>query len=161
MKRRNSKFTKQMTAGTVVLAAAAAHAQYTPPPPLAPFPGFINEALRKNNPYMSAWNYGGSLRLRYEIHEGYGIAGSPGSIDFRENNADVSNDYCFRVSASMEATPTNGGVRSLRGVAAWSIAMIVGLSTLPQRRRHPIRFLKKVVAPNLTPSTCTRLTLPG
>jgi hypothetical protein len=68
-----------------------AQAQYAPPPPPPPFPGFINEALRKDNPDMNAWDFGGLLRLRYEAHEGFGIAGSPGSIDFRKEGADVSN----------------------------------------------------------------------
>jgi hypothetical protein len=69
------------------------HAQYAPPPPLAPFPGFINEALRERNPSWSAWDIGGSVRLRYEWREGFGIAGVPGSIDFRDRGADVENDF--------------------------------------------------------------------
>ena len=80
--------------GSIILAAASSSfGQYAPPLPPRPFPGFINEALRKNDPYMNAWDLGGSVRLRYETHDGYGIAGSPGSVDFREKNADVSNSY--------------------------------------------------------------------
>ena len=68
-------------------------AQYTAPPPPLPFQGFINEALRKNDPYMNQWDFGGSLRERFEIKDGYGIPGTPGSIDFRATGADVENDY--------------------------------------------------------------------
>src|SRR4051812_24025693 len=68
-------------------------AQYAPPPTPAPFPGFINEALRKDNPYMSQWDIGGSARFRYEVKEGFGIPGVPGSVDFRDHGADVNNDY--------------------------------------------------------------------
>jgi hypothetical protein len=68
-------------------------AQYVPPPPPTPFPGFLNEALRKNDPYMTQWDFGGSVRSRYEVKDGYGIPGTPGSMDFRAENADVSNDY--------------------------------------------------------------------
>jgi|KBSSwiStaDraftv2_1062776.scaffolds.fasta_scaffold40602_2 hypothetical protein len=80
---------------TAALAAATGNAtgQYAPPPPPKPFPGFINEALRKDDPYMAAWDFGGSVRLRYEVKERFGIAGVPGSVDFRDHGADVSNSY--------------------------------------------------------------------
>ena len=41
-------------------------AQYAPPPPARPFPGFANEKLRADNVYMSAWDIGASERLRFE-----------------------------------------------------------------------------------------------
>jgi hypothetical protein len=69
------------------------HAQYSPPPPPAPFAGFLNEALREQNPAATNWDIGGNLRLRYEIKEGFAIPGVPGSVDFRDHGADVSNDY--------------------------------------------------------------------
>src|SRR5437762_11420579 len=37
------------------LITIATQAQYAPPPPPQPFAGFVNEALRKNDPYMTAW----------------------------------------------------------------------------------------------------------
>src|ERR1044071_3535519 len=84
----------QLVAGALTLVAAAtAQAQYTPPPPPAPFAGFINEALRKSDPYLSDWDIGGARRLRYEVHEGYAVAGSPGSLDFRDHGANESNEY--------------------------------------------------------------------
>lgn len=42
---------------------------------------------------MKRWDFGGSYRSRYEYRDGYGIAGTPGSLDFRAHNADVENDY--------------------------------------------------------------------
>ncbi|MBC8097583.1 MAG: alginate export family protein [Akkermansiaceae bacterium] len=84
-----------LTAGTLVLAALnQVYGQYAPPPPPAPFPGFINEALRKNDPYMNQWDIGGSARFRYEVKEGFGVAGIAGSADFRDDDhANVSNEY--------------------------------------------------------------------
>src|SRR6266404_1404234 len=68
-------------------------AQYAPPPPPAPFQGFVNEWLRKDNPYMSQWDIGGNVRLRYELKDNFAISGAPGSLDFRDHGADVNNDY--------------------------------------------------------------------
>src|SRR5580765_2192754 len=68
-------------------------AQYAPPPPPLPFQGFINEYLRKDDPYMNKWDIGGALRARYEAKEGFGIAGVAGSMDFRDHGADVNNEY--------------------------------------------------------------------
>ncbi len=76
-----------------LLANPAVLAQYTPPPPPAPFAGFLNEALQKDDPSMSAWDFGGSARIRYELRDGNGIAGVPGSLDFRADNADTHNAY--------------------------------------------------------------------
>ncbi len=77
---------KTLASSTLVLAAVnQVYGQYAPPPPLAPFPGFINEALRKKDPYLSAWDLGGNNRARYELKEGFGIAGVAGSVDFRDH----------------------------------------------------------------------------
>jgi hypothetical protein len=77
----------------VLTAVNGLHAQYAPPPPPAPFQGFINEWLRKDDPYMNKWDFGGSVRTRYEVKDGYGIPGLPGSVDFRAQGADVDNNY--------------------------------------------------------------------
>src|SRR5262245_28147414 len=86
-----------LAASTMVLAAIdQAYAQYTPPPPPTPFQGFINEWLRKDDPYMNKWDFGGSLRLRYEVKDNMAIAippGTPARLDFRERGADVDNSY--------------------------------------------------------------------
>src|SRR6187401_2784614 len=85
---------KPLTSSALVLAALnQVYAQYTPPPPPVPFPGFLNEYLRKDDPYMNKWDVGGSARARYEVKEGFAIPGTPGSLDFREQGADVNNDY--------------------------------------------------------------------
>ncbi len=47
---------------------------------------------------MNAWDFGGVERVRFEDHEGYGIAGVPGSPakpnnDFRAQGVDVYNAY--------------------------------------------------------------------
>jgi hypothetical protein len=74
-------------------AISYAGAQYMAPTPPAPFAGFINEPLREHNAAMTNWDFGGSLRLRYEVKEGFAIPGEAGSVDFRDHGADVSNDY--------------------------------------------------------------------
>lgn len=69
-------------------------AQYTPPPPTQPFPGFINDFLRKKDPYYSAWDIGGSARLRYELKEnGLGL---PPANDWRDTSGTtVDNDNSY------------------------------------------------------------------
>src|ERR1039458_4475072 len=74
----NSKYTLKNTlttlsAGALVLAALdEVHAQYTPPPPPAPFQGFINEFFRAKDPYMNQWDFGGEIRVRFEAKEHIG-----------------------------------------------------------------------------------------
>ena len=86
---------KTLSAGALVLAAVNhVYAQYTPPPPPAPFPGFLNEYLRAKDPYMNQWDFGGNLRLRFEDKDGFAVAGQPGpSADFRAKGTDVENQY--------------------------------------------------------------------
>jgi len=83
-----------VVAGVLALAATnVTYGQYAPPPPPAPFQGFLNEALRKDDPYMNKWDFGGAVRLRYEAKEGFAIPGAVGSMDFRDHGADVNNEY--------------------------------------------------------------------
>jgi len=95
-----------LTAGALVMSVAnEVYAQYTPPPPPQPFPGFINSALRQENPYAANWDIGGAVRLRYEINDGKGVPGSAGSLDFRDHGADNENDYLlYRVRARVGYT---------------------------------------------------------
>jgi len=98
MKRTNTRIPQTLALGALALAGLKAQAQYTPPPPPQPFAGFINEALRQKDPYLSVWDIGGMERVRFEDHEGYGIAGVPGvpgkaNNDFRAHGADVYNAY--------------------------------------------------------------------
>ena len=111
-----------LTASALVLAAVSqVCAQYAPPPPPAPFPGFINEALRKNDPYMNQWDFGGSVRVRYEIQNGKGIPGVAGSMDFRDHGADVENDFL------MEKIRFRAGYTD-----KWWSALVEGRSSLAQ-----------------------------
>jgi hypothetical protein len=87
-----------LTTGAFVLAASTQlHGQYAPPPPPAPFAGFLNEWLRKDDPYMNKWDFGGSVRVRYESKDNFAVAGSGAgattSLDFRKNGANVDNAY--------------------------------------------------------------------
>jgi len=89
------KLTPVLGASAIVLAATnCVYAQYTPPPPTAPFPGFINDFMRKQDPYLSVWDIGGALRARYELKEG-GL-GLPPANDFRDITTGTTrnnNDY--------------------------------------------------------------------
>ena len=95
MKHKTRRISKSLALGALALGAlGTVHAQYTPPPPPIPFPGFLNDYLRKQDPYLSVWDIGGSLRLRYEIKEnGLGL---PPANDFREHTTKTThndNDY--------------------------------------------------------------------
>lgn len=76
------KLAQLATSALVLTAADTVYGQYAPPPPPIPFPGFLNEYLRKNDPYMNTWDFSGTLRMRYEIKEnGLGL---PPAQDFRK-----------------------------------------------------------------------------
>lgn len=115
-----------LTTGAFVFAATTQlHGQYAPPPPPAPFQGFINEWLRKDDPYMNKWDFGGSVRVRYEVRDNFGIAGSGAgpttSLDFRKNGADVDNDYL------LERIRVRAGYTD-----KWFSALVEGRSSLAQ-----------------------------
>lgn len=81
----------------MVLAVSAAvygaPGDYSPTSPPRASAGYINDWLRKDDPNMAAWDLGVQTRLRYEVRDQFGIPGVPGSVDFRERNADTYNDY--------------------------------------------------------------------
>ena len=91
--------TRKLTLGALALGAASnSYAQYTPPPSPQPFAGYLNEWLRQQDPYLSEWDLGGNERVRFEDHQGYGIAGVGGTPskpnnDFRAQGADTDNSY--------------------------------------------------------------------
>src|SRR5436190_8833447 len=94
MKYRNSS--SPQSAGALVLAITASvyAGDYSPTSPLRPSAGLVNDWLRQDNPYMSAWDIGTQVRLRYEIRDNFGIAGTLGSVDFLHNGkTDVDNSY--------------------------------------------------------------------
>jgi hypothetical protein len=48
----------------LVTLTSSVFAQYAPPPPARPFPGFANERLRADNVYMNAWDVAVNYRVR-------------------------------------------------------------------------------------------------
>ena len=87
--------TSTQTAGALVLALATcvSAGDYSPTSPLRPSAGLVNDWLRKDNPYMSAWDIGTQVRLRYEVRDNFAIAGTKGSVDFLHNGTNVDNAY--------------------------------------------------------------------
>src|ERR1041385_2518065 len=73
----------------VVLPALA---QYAPPPPARPFPGFANEKLRADNVYLSAWDFGASYRVRFEDKLGAGTTDAGSNWDFSKRAIDDNNN---------------------------------------------------------------------
>lgn len=57
--------------------------------PVAPSPGWLNEFLRADDPYMNAWNLGVLYWGRYEVKQNGGFVGPGSAADFR---TDVDND---------------------------------------------------------------------
>src|ERR1044072_2374867 len=72
--------------------AASLRAQYAPPPPPRPFPGFANEKLRAENVYMSAWDIGANYRVRYEEKLGAGATDAGSNWDFSKRAVDDNNN---------------------------------------------------------------------
>lgn len=75
-----------------VALATSALAQYAPPPPARPFPGFANEMLRADNVYMSAWDIAASYRLRFEDKIGAGFTDAGSNWDFSRRRVDDNNN---------------------------------------------------------------------
>lgn len=85
---------RTLAVGALALAASQpVNAQYAPPPPPAPFPGFLNEWLRKDDPYMAAWDFGGQSRSRFEYKVDGGTSGGGAGLDFRKTGVDNNNEY--------------------------------------------------------------------
>src|SRR5438445_6542298 len=74
------------------LAVTQLHAQYTPPPPPRPFPGFLNEKLRASDPYMTAWDIGVNVRERLEVKDNAGFTYAGQNADFRDTGNGLNND---------------------------------------------------------------------
>src|SRR3989441_3836024 len=87
-------FSYASSSSLVLAISASVYAgDYSPTSPLRPSAGLFNDWLRKDNPYMSAWDIGAQVRLRYEIRDNFAIAGTAGSADFLHNGRDVDNSY--------------------------------------------------------------------
>ncbi len=76
-------------------ALPVARAQYVPPPPARPFPGFLNEQLRAGNVYMSAWDIGANYRLRFDDKLGAGTTDAGSNWDFSARGIDDNNNQYF------------------------------------------------------------------
>ncbi len=107
-----------ITAGAQPSAPAAAT---TPPATASASAGLLNDHLRLFNSAFTNWDFGGSVRGRYEVKDGYGIAGVPGSLDFRAQGADVANDFFD------EKIRFRGGYTD-----QWWTALVEGESSLAQ-----------------------------
>lgn len=67
-------------------------AQYVPPPPARPFPGFANERLRADHVYMGAWDVGINYRVRFEDKMGAGFTDAGSNWDFSKRPVDDNNN---------------------------------------------------------------------
>jgi hypothetical protein len=76
----------------LALTCASARAQYAPPPPARPFPGFANEQLRAQNVYLSAWDFGLNYRVRVEDKLGAGTTDAGSNWDFSQRPIDDNNN---------------------------------------------------------------------
>ncbi len=75
-------------------------AQYTPPPPARPFPGFLNEKLRAADPYMNAWDFAANIRLRQEVKDNAGFTDAGSNWDFSQRPQD-DNQNAYLLSRVM------------------------------------------------------------
>lgn len=109
-----------LLAGVVVSALAQ---QPPPAKPAAPpaGAGLVNDYLRQQNSAFSKWDFGGAVRARFEVRDGYGIQGVAGSVDFRNHGADVDNEYF------LEKIRLRGGYTD-----KWWSALVEGESSLAQ-----------------------------
>ncbi len=84
---------RRFTLVTACVVTASASAQQPSPATSPASSGLVNGYLREQHSSFTNWDFGGSVRGRYEVKDGYGTAGVPGSVDFRAHNVDVDNDY--------------------------------------------------------------------
>ena len=111
-----------LTTGALTLAAGHAAAQYAPPPPTQPFPGFLNQELRAKDPYWSNWDFGGQFRSRYEVRDNALVA--PPFHDFKAVSAGVLNGH-----GNDNAFLANKLLLRAGYTDKWWNAMIVGRSS--------------------------------
>ena len=83
---------RALSALLAVAALPALLAQYAPPPPARPFPGFANEKLRATNVYMGAWDIGANYRVRFEDKLGAGTTDAGSNWDFSQRAIDDNNN---------------------------------------------------------------------
>lgn len=108
-----------LAATAALLIAQAAQAQFVPPAPPRPFPGFLNEHLRSKSPYASQWDIGLNVRLRYEVRENAGFTDAGSNWDFSERAID-NNDNEYLLTRLMPRVGYTG---------RWISALVEGRSS--------------------------------
>jgi hypothetical protein len=95
----NRHSVRRLTSAIVLAAASQVYAhEWGYSSPIAPSQGWLNEFLRAENPYASAWNVGVLYWGRYEVKQNGGFV-APGSVaDFR---TDVDNDNNYLLTKVM------------------------------------------------------------
>ena len=107
-----------------VTALPLARAQYAPPPPARPFPGFANEMLRAENVYLSAWDIGASWRVRFEDKLGAGTTDAGSNWDFSSSGGPArDNNNAYALSRFMPRVAYTGKwvAFTLEGRGSYSI----------------------------------------
>ena len=98
-------------------------AQYTPPPPSRPFPGFVNERLRAADVYMSAWDIGVNIRVRQEDKDDAGFTDAGSNWDFSKRVVDDNNNHYLLTRVMLRIGYTGKWFNALvEGRSSYSIA---------------------------------------
>lgn len=121
MKSNRMQFLTGLLACNLSVAALAQQPLPAKPAAVPAGAGLLNDYLRSERSALTNWDFGGSARGRFEVHDGYGIAGVPGSLDFRAHGADVDNEYF------VEKFRFRGGYTD-----QWWSALVEGESSLAQ-----------------------------
>jgi hypothetical protein len=111
-----------LTLVAALTTASGLFAQYTPPPPPRPFPGFLNEKLRASDVYMSAWDIGVNLRGRYENKYNAGFTDAGSNWDFSTRPQD-DNDNAYYLLRAMPRIAYTGKsfAATIEGRSSYSI----------------------------------------
>lgn len=88
-------FRRLALSAIAICAVLPLRAQYAPPPPARPFPGFANEKLRADNVYLSSWDIGASFRVRFEDKLGAGFTDAGSNWDFSKRAIDDNNNQYY------------------------------------------------------------------
>jgi hypothetical protein len=80
----------------------------TPPAAPAPSAGIVNDLLREQGDFWKSFDLGGQVRTRFESRNDFGVAGQPGSMDFRADGAlDENNYWLFRTKLHLGYKPVD------------------------------------------------------
>ena len=84
--------------------------------------GAVNDWLRLQNGELSVLDLGGQFRTRFEYRDQFGIAGVPGSMDFRSHGADTENTYgLFRTRIHLGWSPVEWSKFYVEGRDSFSL----------------------------------------